>query len=244
MSRIDGRENNQMRQVSISPANNPYAEGSCEVSFGNTKLLLTASVETDIPRWMEDENRGWITAEYGMLPRSTHTRMKREAASGKQGGRTMEIQRLIGRALRQSVALEEIAGLSIKLDCDVICADGGTRTAAISGAWVALSQAIDWAKGKGLISKSVSLCPIASVSVGVVNGETLLDLCYEEDSNADFDLNFVFNNKEELIEIQGTAEKQAISKNRLVEMFDLAYKGVEEIFSKQQSIPSQTSLHK
>ena len=233
MTRPGQRNPDQMRSVSIIRNINPYAEGSAEVCFGNTKVLCTASVETDVPGWLRESGGGWVTAEYGMLPRSTHSRMRRESTSGKQGGRTLEIQRLIARSLRRAVDVEKLNGITIKVDCDVICADGGTRTAAISGGWVALKQAIDWAKNEKLIDSSIEVCPIAAVSVGVVSGQRVLDLCYEEDSSADFDLNLVFNDKSNLIEIQGTAEKGDIVLDDLNAMLELGIKGSKEIFSEQ-----------
>ena len=225
-----------MRDVRIVSGVNPYAEGSVEVRFGNTKLLITASVEEEVPRWMEQGSGGWITAEYGMLPRATHTRSRREAASGKQGGRTLEIQRLIGRALRAAVDLKEIEGLTIRLDCDVLTADGGTRTAAISGGWVALHQAIEWCKKKKMVAVDTELRGIAAVSLGIVDGEPRLDLCYEEDSAAEFDLNVVMNGDLSLIEVQGTAENGDISREDLNTLITLAEKGVREVFEIQSSV--------
>ena len=221
-SRCDGRGENDLRIVRIIPGVNPYAEGSCEVSFGNTKVLVTATVEKDIPKWMTPGQGGWITAEYGMLPRSTHTRNKREAASGKQGGRTLEIQRLVGRALRQALDIRKIEGVSIRIDCDVVTADGGTRTASITGGWVALALAIRWAKSQNLIPQDLELKPVAAISVGRVDGRELVDLCYEEDSQADFDLNLVFDGDLKIIEIQGTGERAALN---LDEIINLSKKG-------------------
>ena len=249
MKRIDGRTVDQLREIEIVKNVNPYAEGSVEVRCGKTKLLITASVEKDVPRWMAEESKGWITAEYGMLPRATHDRNRREAAAGKQSGRTMEIQRLVGRALRQAVGLEDIPGVTIRIDCDVLCADGGTRTAAISGGWVALSLACKRSHEMGFLSEPVSLKPIAAISAGVVSGQAMLDLCYEEDSNADFDLNFVFsgefqkNNIElvdtanfNIVEIQGTAEGKSISTDTLMELIELGKKGVSEIVKLQTAV--------
>ena len=232
-ARVDGRAPEELRPVKIQAGISPYAEGSAEVSFGNTKLLVTASVEAERPRWMEEPGAGWITAEYGMLPRSTHTRMRREASSGRQGGRTLEIQRLIGRSLRAAVDLKTLGKITVKVDCDVLVADGGTRTAAISGGWVALHQALNKAHAAELISKPVSMNGIAAISMGVVSGEPLLDLCYEEDSGAEFDCNLVFNDSLELIEIQGTAEGAPISASRLGELIELGEKGAREIFEIQ-----------
>ena len=232
--RPDGRAFGDLRPVMIKKGINPYAEGSAEVSFGQTKVLVTASVESEVPRWLEERGGGWITAEYGMLPRSTHTRSPREAAKGKQSGRTQEIQRLIGRSLRAAVDLSKLDGLTVRLDCDVIWADGGTRTAAISGAWVALWQALEWAKSKSLLAAETELVPIAAVSVGVLGSDCLLDLCYLEDSSADFDCNLVFSGNGSIIEVQGTGEERAISRDELLCLLDLGEKGVEEIFSIQQ----------
>lgn len=213
----------------------PYAEGSCEVAFGQTRVLCTATVENETPRWMKQgEETGWITAEYGMLPRATHTRSKREAASGKQGGRTLEIQRLIGRALRQAVDLSAIKGLTVRLDCDVLCADGGTRTASISGAWVALARALERAHEAGIIATMPRMTHIAAISVGKVAGEILLDLDYAEDSHADFDLNVVLNEHGGIIEVQGTGEKGAISEDELGALLRNARKGIAEIIELQK----------
>jgi len=232
--RRDGRAANALRSISFKSNVNPYAEGSCEVSFGGTKVLCTASLEAEAPRWIEKMGMGWVTAEYGMLPRSTHTRMRREAASGKQGGRTMEIQRLIGRALRAAVPLECLGEVTIRLDCDVIYADGGTRTAAICGGWVALYQAIDWGKKEKLIPDELEVTHIAAVSVGKVGGEHLVDLCYEEDSQAEFDLNLVFNGNGELIEIQGTAEQGTLGIEELTQLLGSGNVAAKEIVVKQR----------
>jgi ribonuclease PH len=213
---------------------NPYAEGSVEVSCGRTKLLISLSVERDVPPWMKGAPGGWITAEYGMLPRATHTRNKREAAQGKQSGRTLEIQRLIGRALRASLDLNQLPGLTLRLDCDVLCADGGTRTAAISGAWVALAQAVRWAKTSALLSEDFQLRQVAAISAGIVGGRALLDLCYDEDSTADFDMNLVLDADERIIEIQGTSERENISLEKLRELTALATDGIRRIMQIQR----------
>ncbi|MCB0345630.1 MAG: ribonuclease PH [Bdellovibrionales bacterium] len=238
-----GRKPEQMREVRMIPGVSPYAEGSCEVSFGSTKVLCTASIEKEVPRWLVEQGGGWITAEYGMLPRSTHTRMGREAARGKQGGRTLEIQRLIGRALRRAVPLAQLSGLTIQVDCDVIVADGGTRTAAISGGWVAVFQAINWAKTNGLVSEDVVVSPVSAISVGVVGGSPVVDLCYEQDSSADFDCNLVFAQGGNLIEIQGTAEQDDISIAQLTELIDLGYKAAGEIFTIQTAAADKVVQH-
>ncbi len=234
--RKDGRGFADLREIRIHPGAAAYAEGSAEVSFGNTRVLVAASVEKEIPKWMEAGAalpRGWITAEYGMLPRSTHTRNKREAALGKQSGRTLEIQRLIGRALRASIDLSQIPGVTIKVDCDVLCADGGTRTAAISGAWVALAQSLRWCLNAGLVTSAVPIQQIAAVSAGVVGGTPMLDLCYEEDSSADFDLNVVLDQQLRLIEIQGTAERTPMSAGTFQELLSLAESGIKHIMNLQ-----------
>lgn len=216
------------------PGVNPYAEGSCEVSFGATKVLVTASVLREVPRWMENKGVGWITAEYGMLPRATHTRSTREASTGKQGGRTMEIQRLIGRALRQAVSPTLFPGITVRIDCDVLCADGGTRVASICGGWIALALALEWVKGQGLLTGPLVLEPIAAISVGVLEGVSILDLCYEEDSKAEFDLNLVFNGKGEVIEIQGTAEKRPLSSKQLTDLIGLGAQGIQHLIEIQK----------
>ena len=228
--RKDNRELNQLRKVEMRSGWNPYAEGSVEVSYGNTKILVTASCSNDLPKWKADES-GWITAEYAMLPRSTHTRIKRE-----QNARAKEIQRLIGRSLRMAVDLKSIPNLSIRVDCDVIVADGGTRTAAISGAWVALYLALKKCVDKGMLEKMPNVNQIAAVSVGSVEGQKLLDLCYEEDSNAEFDLNIVLNSNLDLIEIQGTAEDKPVALNEINDYLQLASKGISEILNIQKSL--------
>lgn len=236
--RTDGRSASELRKIRMVSGVNPYAEGSCQVSFGRTTVLCTATVEKEVPKWMEEgaATGGWITAEYGMLPRSTHTRTKREAAHGKQGGRTLEIQRLIGRALRQAVSLEALGQVTIRLDCDVLCADGGTRTAAVSGAWVALAQAIEWGKCEGVFATSLALTPVAAVSVGRVGGTALLDLCYSEDATAEFDLNVVANVRGELIEVQGTGERTALPVPGFLALVELAQQGISEIIAMQRAV--------
>ena len=208
------QDNNQAREIKITPSVNPYAEGSVQVNFGNTLVLVTASISEDTPRWLKNSSgetdRGWITAEYGMLPRSTHTRNKREAASGKQGGRTLEIQRLIGRAMRASIEDKKIPGALITLDCDVVVADGGTRTASISGAWVALCQALNTYAKTNKFKTPLEIRQIAAISAGSVGGNLLVDLCYEEDSNAEFDCNIALDSDYGIVEIQGTAEKKSL----------------------------------
>ena len=231
--RPSGRAPNQMRPISFTSNYTMHAEGSVLVAFGNTKVICTASVENRQPRWLRDEDQGWVTAEYGMLPRSTHSRMGREAARGGQGGRTMEIQRLIGRALRASVDLKKLGPRTVTLDCDVIQADGGTRTAAISGAFVALSQALRKLRREGLLDDDVIAGNVASVSVGVYDGTPVLDLDYAEDSGAETDMNVVMDSHGRFIEIQGTAEGVPFSEEEMGSMLALAKAGVAQIITAQ-----------
>ena len=234
--RPSGRAPNQMRPISFTPNFTMHAEGSVLVAFGNTKVICTASIEDRQPRWLRDEDQGWVTAEYGMLPRSTHSRMGREAARGGQGGRTMEIQRLIGRALRASVDLNRLGPRTITLDCDVIQADGGTRTAAISGAFVSLSLALRKLRLAGGIEEDPIIGNIASVSVGIYNGTPVLDLDYAEDSSAETDMNVVMDNRQRFIEIQGTAEGPPFSSDEMNAMLDLARLGVSQIIAAQDTV--------
>lgn len=235
MTRPSGRQPDDMRHVSFTRNFTKHAEGSVLVAFGDTKVLCNATVEERVPRWMKAQGKtgGWITAEYGMLPRSTNERMGREAARGKQGGRTMEIQRLIGRSLRAAVDLEKLDGFTITVDCDVIQADGGTRTASISGGWVALYDAIQMLIIDGKLNADPMLDPVASVSVGVYERTPILDLDYAEDSNAETDMNVVMNSKQGLIEIQGTAEAEPFTDDELQVMMKLAHKGIGEILEAQ-----------
>jgi|TARA_B100000073_G_scaffold114442_1_gene92583 ribonuclease PH len=231
MQRKDKRRNNQLRDVSIIPDFNIHAEGSALVKFGNTHVICNATVEKATPRWMQNDKRGWVTAEYGMLPRSTNERMNREANRGKQSGRTMEIQRLIGRSLRQAVDLEKLMGYTITVDCDVIQADGGTRTASITGATVALHKALKRIKKENAINNLV-----AAISVGICEDELLLDLDYEEDSSAQCDVNIVMNEMLELIEVQGTGEEKAFSKEQFKDLVDLAESGLKDLFLLQKEV--------
>ena len=231
MERIDNRNHNQLREISIEPNVNIHAEGSVLITFGNTKVICNASIENNVPRWMKNSDEGWVTGEYGMLPRSTNERMSREAARGKQSGRTQEIQRLIGRSLRQAVNLKYLKGKTINIDCDVIQADGGTRTASITGGCVALFLAIKNHHDDQRAIKSY----IAAVSLGIKNNKVLLDLNYEEDSTADTDLNIVMNDKDDLIEIQGTAEDAPFSKSELSDMLGLGSSAIAEIIKKQKA---------
>ena len=231
MTRKNNRSNDEMRPLEIEVGVNKHAEGSALVKFGDTHVICTASIENHVPRWMRGSNEGWITAEYGMLPRSTHERMNREAARGKQSGRTMEIQRLIGRSLRQAVDLKYLKDKTINVDCDVIQADGGTRTASISGACVALFEAIKNSHDDQRARKEY----VAAVSIGLKDGCPLLDLDYEEDSSADTDLNVVMTESGGIIEIQGTAEKYPFTKNQLDEMIKSASNGIADIVNFQKS---------
>ena len=232
--RPSGRQPNDLRNVSITRNYTKHAEGSVLVEFGDTKVLCTASVEEKVPGFLRGKNEGWITAEYGMLPRSTGSRMGREAARGKQGGRTMEIQRLIGRSLRAAVDLTALGERSITIDCDVIQADGGTRTASITGAYVALHDAISYLLKNKKIKKSPLYGQIASVSVGIYQGTPVLDLDYDEDSSAETDMNVVMNDAGAYIELQGTAEGHAFHADELQAMLGLASEGIETLMDKQR----------
>ena len=234
MARANNRRPDELRSVRFTRAYNRHAEGSVLVEFGDTRVLCTASVEERVPRFLKGSQQGWITAEYGMLPRATGERMAREASRGKQGGRTLEIQRLIGRSLRAAVDLNALGERTITLDCDVIQADGGTRTASITGAWVALADALDHLHQQGTLDAPVPLHQIASISVGLKQGEVLLDLDYSEDSTADTDMNFVMNDKKQFIEIQGTAEHSPFSEAEMQRMIAIAVKGIEELMCLQR----------
>ncbi len=229
--RPSGREADQMRVVRFTPDYTSHAEGSVLAEFGNTRVLCTASVENRVPPWLRGGGSGWVTAEYGMLPRSTNTRMAREAARGKQGGRTLEIQRLIGRSLRAVTNLEALGERTVTLDCDVIQADGGTRTAAISGAYVALDLAMR--RMGNDIPRSPLHGRVAAVSVGIYDGSPVLDLDYAEDSEAETDMNIVMNEVGNFVEVQGTAEGHAFTRDELDVMLDLARKGIDEIIAAQ-----------
>ncbi len=239
MNRPSNRQADELRPITITRNYTKHAEGSVLIECGDTKVLCTASVGERVPPWLKGQGRGWVTAEYGMLPRSTTERMRREAASGKQGGRTMEIQRLIGRSLRAAIDLEALGERVITLDCDVIQADGGTRTSSISGAWVALSDAIQGLLDAGTLEKSPLLSPVASISVGIYQGVPILDLDYAEDSSADTDMNIVMNAGGHFIEIQGTAEAAPFSDEEMSAMLKLAHKGIREINEIQQRAISQ-----
>lgn len=225
------RKNDQMREISIEHGVIPSAEGSCLVKFGNTHVICTASVEESVPRFLKNTGSGWVTAEYGMLPRSTETRMQREASSSKQAGRTVEIQRLIGRSLRGAVDLKKLGSRQIIIDCDVINADGGTRTAAITGGYIALELAIQHIMKRKIIKHNPLLNRIVAVSCGIVGGNAMLDLNYLEDSSAEVDANFVFNDKNNLIEVQATGESKDFTSSQLIEMMQLATQGAKQLLS-------------
>jgi len=233
--RPSGRAPDELRTINITRNYTKHAEGSVLVEFGDTKVICTASIENRVPGFLRGKGQGWVTAEYGMLPRSTGSRMGREAARGKQGGRTQEIQRLIGRSLRAVIDLEALGENSITIDCDVIQADGGTRTASITGGYVALVDAINHMLKKKIIKKNPLHGYLASVSVGIYKGTPVLDLDYPEDSNAETDMNVVMNEAGAFIEVQGTAEGHAFREDELNAMLALAKKGIAELISKQQA---------
>ena len=233
-SRPSGRQPDQMRDVSILRNYTRHAEGSVLVSFGHTRVLCTASVDNKVPGFLRGKGEGWVTAEYGMLPRSTHTRSDREAARGKQGGRTLEIQRLIGRTLRACVDRGALGERTITLDCDVLQADGGTRTAAITGAYVALVDAVNWLKSRKEIKRDPIHGAVAAVSVGIYRGTPVLDLDYAEDSDCDTDMNLVMNDGGGFIELQGTAEGHAFRRDELDALLGLAESGIAALLGKQR----------
>lgn len=235
LKRPSGREANELREIKITRNFTIHAEGSVLVEFGNTKVICTASAEAGVPRFLKGKGQGWITAEYGMLPRSTGSRMDREAARGKQSGRTQEIQRLIGRSLRAAVDMKMLGENTIRIDCDVIQADGGTRTASITGGCVALADAIKHLMSKGLIEKNPIKQMIASVSVGIYKGHPVLDLDYIEDSSAETDMNVVMTANGGFIEVQGTGEDGEFSADELNSMLGLAQAGIEELFAAQNT---------
>ncbi|KRB48660.1 MAG: ribonuclease PH [Pseudomonadota bacterium] len=228
------RTPDQLRLVTLETGVNRYAEGSCLATFGHTKVLITASVEDRVPGFMRGRGQGWVTAEYGMLPRATHTRGRREASEGKQSGRTQEIQRLIGRSLRAVVDPAALGERQISLDCDVIQADGGTRTAAITGAWVALRMATKYLMEEGLITTDPILDQVAAISCGIFKNVPVLDLEYEEDSNAEADANFVLTGKGSIVEVQATGEKRGFSQEEFDGLFSLARKGIGELCALQR----------
>jgi ribonuclease PH len=233
--RPSARTPDALRAVSLETGVNRYAEGSCLVTFGHTKVLVTASLEEGVPGFLRGKGQGWVTAEYGMLPRATHTRGRREAAQGKQSGRTQEIQRLIGRSLRAVTDLKALGERQISVDCDVVQADGGTRTAAITGAWVALRLATRYLMTEGLIKTDPILDVVAAISCGVHQDVPVLDLDYEEDSNAEADANFVLTGQGQIVEIQATGEKRGFSQGEFDSLFSLARKGIGELITLQKA---------
>jgi ribonuclease PH len=232
--RPSGRAPDQLRKISLEPGFSRHAEGSCLVKFGDTHVLCTASIDERVPPWMRNSGKGWVTAEYGMLPRSTHTRTDREAARGKQSGRTQEIQRLIGRALRAVVDLPAMGERQINIDCDVLQADGGTRTASITGSWVALHFAFERLIKEGKLTTSPMTGQVAAVSCGLFEGAAVLDLDYPEDSKAQADANFVLTGDGGIVEVQGTAEDKPFSEPQFMELLALAKKGVTELTGLQR----------
>lgn len=233
--RPSGRTAQQIRPVTITRNFTKHAEGSVLIEFGETKVLCNASVETGVPRFMKGQGKGWVTAEYSMLPRATHTRSQREAARGKQGGRTLEIQRLIARSLRASIDLKALGENTITVDCDVIQADGGTRTASITGACVALVDALNWMRKQGLVKTNPLKGMVAAISVGIFDGEPVADLEYVEDSAAETDMNVVMTEAGQFIEIQGTAEGEAFSYDEMTQLVDIARVSIRELIDIQRS---------
>ncbi len=232
--RPSGRKPEELRQITLTRNYSMHAEGSVLVEFGNTRVICNASFDTSVPSFLKGQGKGWVTAEYGMLPRSTNSRMRREAAINRQGGRTMEIQRLIGRSLRAVIDTRELGENTIILDCDVIQADGGTRTASITGAYIAMVDAINHGLTVGKIKNNPLTAMVASVSVGIHNGTPVLDLDYDEDSTAETDMNVVMNSQNKFIEIQGTAEGHAFSQEELISMLGLASNGIQQLFAIQK----------
>ena len=233
--RPSDRQPDALRIVTLETGVNRYAEGSCLVSFGHTKVLVTASLDEGVPGFLRGKGQGWVTAEYGMLPRATHTRGRREAAQGKQSGRTQEIQRLIGRSLRAVTDMRALGERQISIDCDVIQADGGTRTAAITGAWVALRLATRWLKDEGVIARDPIRDHVAAISCGVHQDTPVLDLDYEEDSSAEADANFVLTGAGDIVEIQATGEKRGFTRAEFEQLFSLAQQGIAELIELQKA---------
>ena len=233
-SRPDGRDWDQLRPVTITPSYQKYAEGSALIEMGTTKVLCAASIEERVPTFMRGEGRGWVTAEYSMLPRATNTRNSRERESGKISGRSQEIQRLIGRSLRAVTDMDALGERTVQIDCDVIQADGGTRTAAITGAYVALNQALQMLVKNGILTNVPLLCPVAAISVGILNDQLFLDLCYEEDFAADVDFNVVLTYQGGLVEIQGATESDPFPRHQVDQVLSLASRGLEPLFRLQK----------
>lgn len=235
MTRTDGRTPNQLRPVTFERGWSEHAEGSTLVSFGKTKVLCTASFTPGVPRWLKDSGTGWVTAEYAMLPRATNTRNQRESVKGKLGGRTQEISRLIGRSLRAVVDMSVLGENSILIDCDVLQADGGTRTAAITGSYVALADAIQWAIGEGHVASNPLVDSVAAVSVGIIDGEARLDLHYDDDVRAETDMNVVMTGVGRFVEVQGTAEGDPFDRALLDQLLDLASQGISDLTALQKA---------
>ncbi|NTU42755.1 MAG: ribonuclease PH [Nitrospirales bacterium] len=242
--RSDGRKHDELRKVRVTRNFIPNAEGSALIEMGNTRVICTASIEERVPPFLRDQKRGWVTAEYAMIPRSTHTRTSRESSTGKVGGRTQEIQRLIGRALRAVINPQLLGERTIWVDCDVIQADGGTRTASITGAFVALSDAVFCAMRNGLIEKSPIRSYLAAVSVGIVKNVPMLDLCYSEDSAADVDMNVVMTDDGKIVEVQGTAESEPFPRHMLDSLMGLAEKGISDLIAVQKEILNTNNVLK
>ena len=242
MARNDGRNVNQLRSIKITRGWLQNAEGSVLIEFGNTRVLCVASFTPGVPRWLKDSGKGWVTSEYAMLPRATHTRSDRESVKGKLGGRTQEISRLVGRSLRGIVDTKALGENTIVIDCDVLQADGGTRTAAITGAYVALADAITWAKAQGHIKKDAQPLTdsVAAISVGIIDGTPMLDLCYEEDVRAETDMNVVCSGDGKFIEVQGTAEGKPFDRALLDSLLDLAVAGCAELTALQRAALSRS----
>ena len=236
MSRSDGRAPDEMRSVELKPGFMPNAEGSCLVEMGNTKVICTATIDENVPKWMQGQGLGWVTAEYSMLPRSSSERIPREVNKGRVSGRTQEIQRLIGRSLRAITDLTILGQRSILIDCDVLMADGGTRTASITGSYVALAMAIDGVMKEGKLEKSPLHTSVAAISVGVIDGVPMLDLKYDEDSKAEVDMNVVMTGTDKFVEVQGTAEGGVFDRGRLDELIDLGVAGIKELTALQNEV--------
>ncbi len=233
--RPSGRAPEALRDIVLEAGVSRYAEGSCLAKFGHTHVLVTASLEEGVPGWLRGKGKGWVTAEYGMLPRATHTRGRREAASGKQSGRTQEIQRLIGRSLRSVVDLAALGERQITIDCDVVQADGGTRTAAVTGAWVALEQAFRYLREEGVLKADPMRDQVAAISCGIYKGVPVADLDYPEDSDAEIDANFVMSGDGRIVEVQATGEQRAFSRDELAAILDLADAGCRQLFAAQRA---------
>ena len=240
--RPSNRQFNEMREIILESQVSPYAEGSCIAKFGNTHVFCTASVDNRLPPWLRNSGKGWITAEYGMLPRSTHSRMDREVNKGKPSGRTQEIQRLIGRSLRSIVDLKKLGENQIKIDCDVIQADGGTRTASITGAWVALYEAVNYLLKSGKIVENPILDQVSAISCGICENFEIIDLDYDEDSNAETDGNFVMTANNGIVEIQTTAEEKPFNKEQFLKLLELAESGTKNIFKIQRQALNMEEL--